>query len=170
MPALPGIATPDDPATVDGWTNGLPGVVLPPGTARAIHAPAPPILDVAARLVAAGAVPTFVPMAGAPPPTRYVVAGDLTILTTGAGAGILYVDGRLDIRADCAFSGLVVARGGVAVASGVTFDVAGGVWAGSPAFDVSGDAVVHHDRAAIDAAEALLPFPRLAAVAGIVDR
>jgi hypothetical protein len=150
--------------------TGLPGVVLAAGTGPAIHAPSPPILDVGARLAAAGAAPIFIPAPGSPAPARYVVAGDLTVATAGAGAGPPDLDGRLDIQADCAFSGIVVARGGVAVASGVTAHITGGVWAGSPAFDVSGELVVRHDRAAIDAAEAQLPFPRLAAVAGIVDR
>jgi hypothetical protein len=170
LPALSGFATPDDPAAVDSWMSGFPGMVLAPGTAPAIHAPSPPLLDVASRLAAAGSAPVFVPTVGTPLPERYVVPGDLTIVTAGAGAGLLYVDGRLDIRANCAFSGIVAARGGVGVASGVTFRIAGGVWVGSPAFDVSGDAVVRHDRAALDAAEALLPFPRLATVAGVVDR
>jgi hypothetical protein len=148
----------------------MPGVVLAGGTTPPIHAPPPPLLEIAARLTAAGANPIFVPATGTPPPALYVVAGDLTVATAGAGAGVLYVDGRLDIQADFAFSGIVAARGGVGVASGATLRIAGGVWAGSPAFDVSGDAGVRHDRAALDAAEALFPFPRRAAVAGLVDR
>jgi len=99
-----------------------------------------------------------------------VMPGDLTIASTGFGAGILYVDGHLDIVTNFAFNGVVAARGGVGVANGVTVRVAGGIWVGAPAFDVRGDLVVTHDRAALDAAAALLPFPRRPTIAGLVDR
>lgn len=167
---LVGIASPDDPALVDVWLAATPGVSFAGGTGPAEYAPAPPLVDVATRLVASGARPTFAPSLAAPAPTLHVVSGDLTIAAPGFGAGILYVDGRLDIGADFAFNGVVAARDGISVASGVSTRVAGAVWVGAPAFDVRGQLVISHDRAALDAAAALAPFPRRSAVAGLVDR
>ena len=83
---------------------------------------------------------------------------------------MLAVEGRLDIQADFAFSGIVAASGGVSVANGVTLQIRGGMWAGPPALNVAGELVVVHDRAAIDAVDGLFRLPRRAAVAGLVDR
>jgi hypothetical protein len=170
LPPLTGIASPDDPALVDAWLAGTPAVTLAGATGAPEYAPAPPLPAVAGRLAAWGAAATFAPNAAAPPPGLYVVGGDLVIATPGAGAGVLYVEGRLDIQADFAFSGIVAASGGVGVATGTSLRVAGAVWLGDPGFDVAGDAVLRHDRAALDAADALFPLPRRAEIAAIVDR
>jgi hypothetical protein len=167
---LAAVASPDDPALVDAWIAAHPGVRLAGDTGPPTYAPPPPLPAVATRLVAGGALSAFIPAAVAPPPGLHMVPGDLVIATPGAGAGILYVDGRLDIQADFAFSGIVAVRGGVHVASGVGVRVAGGLWLGLPAFDVDGDVLVRHDRAALDAAAALFPLPRRAAIAGLLDR
>jgi hypothetical protein len=167
---LAAIASPDDPALVDAWLAGAPGVTLAAATGMPEYAPAPPLPAVASRLAGQGASPTFVPSAGAPWPGVYAIGGDLVIATPGAGSGLLYVDGRLDIQADFAFSGVVAARGGVGVATGVSARVAGAIWLGEPGFALGGDLGVRHDRAALDVADALFPFPRRADVAGLVDR
>lgn len=167
---LAGLASSDDPALVDAWLTASPGVSFVGATAAAEYAPAPPLLAVSSRLVAVGALPAFAPSPAAPPPTLHAVSGDLVIAGPGVGAGVLCVDGRLDIGADFAFNGVVAATGGIYVASGVVARVAGAVWVGTPAFDVRGELLVVHDRAALDAAAALAPFPRRSSIAGLVDR
>jgi hypothetical protein len=167
---LPALATPDDPAAVDAWLAASSGVATVGATPPAAYTPAPPLVAIASRLIDAGAFPVFTPAAVVPTPGLHLVTGDHLIATPGTGAGILYVDGRLDIAADFAFNGIVAARGGVHVASGVSVQIAGGMWLGAPAFDVDGDLTVRHDRAALDAAGALFPLPRPATIAGLVDR
>jgi hypothetical protein len=58
----------------------------------------------------------------------------------------------------------------VRVASGATLRIAGALWLGAPALDVAGQLVVRHDRAALDAADALFRLPRRARIVGLVDR
>jgi hypothetical protein len=82
---------------------------------------------------------------------------------------LLQIDGVLDIRADFTFSGIVAARGGVRVSGGSTFVVEGSLWIGPAALDVAGTARVRHDRAALDAVDALFPLPRRPRMAGLVD-
>ena len=172
LAALPAVASPGDPAAIDAWLAATPGVVVLGQTAAAAYAPAPPLAGgmLATRLVAAGAAPVFVAAPVPPPATLHLVPGDLTIATPGHGTGLLAVEGRLDIQADFAFSGVVVASGGVAVASGTTLRIAGSLWVGAPALDVAGTLAVRHDRAALDAADARFRLPRRAAVAGLMDR
>lgn len=170
LPPLDGIATPDDPTAVDAWLAASPGVSLAGTTGTPSFAPAPPLDRTRTRLVAGGATPSFSP-SGAPTAAMLAaVSGDLAVTSPGFGAGVLYVDGRLDIQADFAFSGIVAVRGGVVVASGATFDVRGGLWLGAAALDVRGRVLVRHDRAALDAADALFRLPRPAVVAGVLDR
>jgi hypothetical protein len=170
LPPLRGLTSPDDPAVVDAWLAATPNASVAAGSGPPAFAPPPPLPAVATRMVARGALPTFTPTAVVPSPALHVVFGDLAIASAGTGAGILYVDGRLDIDADFAFSGIVAVRGGIHVASGVGVRIAGGLWLDRPGLDVAGDLLVQHDRAALDAASGLLPFPRRAAIAGLVDR
>jgi hypothetical protein len=167
---LAAVASPDDPAVVDAWLRAVPAVVPVGPTAPASYAPPPPLAEVATRLVAGGATAAFTPAPTPPPPTLHAIAGDLAITTAGFGAGVLEVDGRLDIQADFAFSGVVAASGGVGVANGATLRIGGALWVGAPAFDCDGTIALEHDRAALDAAHALFPLPRRASVAGMVDR
>jgi hypothetical protein len=170
LPPLPAIAAPDDPSAVDAWLAVTPGITVVAGTGMPEFAPRPPLGGIlAARLDAQGASPVLVPAPAPPPFALHAVAGDLVIATTGNGAGFLAVTGRLDIQADFAFSGIVAVGGGVTVASGAAFRIAGGLWVGAPGLDVAGELVVHHDRAAIDAVEGLFRLPRRATVAGLVD-
>jgi hypothetical protein len=170
LPPLAAIATPDDPGVIDAWIASMPGVTTPGATRPPEFAPAPIASAMAARLAALGVPAAFAPDAVPPPPSLHAVPGDLVVATAGFGTGLLYVDGRLDIRADFAFNGLVVARAGISVASGAALRVAGSVWLGAPAFDVRGDALVRHDRAALDAVDVLDRLPRRAVTAGLVDR
>jgi hypothetical protein len=170
LPPLAAIATPDDPAAVDAWIAATSGVAIPSPTRHPEFAPVPVLTAMAARFAALGAPTAFAPDVAPPAPSLHAVPGDLVVATAGFGTGLLYVDGRLDIRADFAFNGVVVARGGLSVASGATLTVSGSLWVGAPAFDVRGDAIVRHDRAALDAADGLDRLPRRAIVVGLVDR
>jgi hypothetical protein len=158
---------------MDAWLVTMPGVASAAGTGAPLYAPAPPLPELAARMVALGAAPIFVPSAPPAPATVTLVPGDLVFDVGGAGTGVLFVQGRLDIRANFSFSGVVVAGGGLVVASGARFDLAGTLWlgaaAGAPALDVAGTVTVRHDVAALGAAEALVPLPRRARAVGMQD-
>jgi hypothetical protein len=53
-------------------------------------------------------------------PEQFVHAAGSIAVTGGAGAGILYVDGALEISGQTTFSGLIVATGGVTLSGGPT--------------------------------------------------
>jgi hypothetical protein len=91
-----------------------------------------------------------------------------------AGAGILFIDGALDIRGTFDFTGLVVASSGVRVESGASLTVSGALWIGVPPAPypvllVRGDAAVSLDRVALDAADRLLQLPRRPKPLGLRD-
>ncbi len=170
--ALPPLAAPGDPVTLDGWiaTHGAKVTVTPPGAAS-LSAPPPPVAELATRMRAAGAAATgtLVP-AGSPPLALTLVTGDLAIATTALGRGLLLVDGLLDITGTFAFNGVVVASAGIRIAAGARLDVAGSIWLGSGAsLVVDGDARVAARADALDAAETLLRLPRRAILAGQRD-
>ena len=168
---LPAFATSDDPEVADAWVAANAGVSVAGGTPAAEIAPAPPLgAALWSRLVAAGAAPVFASAATPPPPTLQAIDGAVVVGSPGYGSGVLVVRDRLDIDADFAFSGVVAASGGVRVASGATLRIAGALWLGAPALDVAGQLVVRHDRAALDAADALFRLPRRARIVGMVDR
>jgi hypothetical protein len=136
-----------------------------------VHAPAPPLAELASRLRDAGAASggTLVP-AGVPTLALTLVDGDLVAPAAAHGRGILYVDGRLDIPGTFEFSGVVVASGGIRVAVGARLDVAGTVWLGAVGpLVVEGDARIVASSAALEAADGLLRLPRLARVTGLRD-
>jgi len=170
LAALPAFATPDDPAIADAWIAANAGVTIAGGTPAAEIAPAPPLGAVLwGRLAASGASPVFASAATPPPPTLQAIDGAVIVGSPGYGSGVLVVRDRLDIDADFAFSGIVAASGGVRVANGATLRIAGALWLGAPTLDVAGQLVVRHDRAALDAADALFRLPRRARIAGLVD-
>ena len=169
--ALPAFATPDDPAIADAWVAANAGVIVAGGTPPSEIAPAPPLgAALWNRVLAAGASPVFASAPTPPPPTLQAIDGAVVVGSPGYGSGVLVVRNRLDIDADFAFSGVVAASGGVRVASGATFRIAGALWLGTPALDVAGRLVVQHDRAALDAADGVFRLPRRARIAGLVDR
>lgn len=167
------IAAPTAPEALDAWLIGqaarvdVAATVSPPR-----FAPPPPLEELEAR-VRSVAVPgsgTLVP-AGIPPVTITFADGDLAVRTAAVGAGLLFVSGRLDIEGALAFTGVVVARGGVRVASGGSLFIEGALWldGGSPSLDVAG---LLHLRAAADAldlADGTLALPRLPRILGIRD-
>ncbi|MCW5890081.1 MAG: hypothetical protein KIT14_05960 [bacterium] len=133
----------------------------------------PPIAALVARAVAAGAVAGAV-LVPTPPatPALALVTGDLVVAGPAHGAGLLIVDGRLDITAPFTFIGAVVAADGVRVTHAGSLDIAGALWigAGSPEpLDVDGTARVTASAAGLAVADAMLPLPRRAVVAGVHD-
>jgi hypothetical protein len=168
LPPLPAVVGPADAGALDAWIAATTTTVAPGTPAAAFHPP-PPLADLAPRLAAVGASPVFAPAPSLPPPGYHLVAGDLVVATPGFGAGFLYVDGRLDITADFAFSGIVVARGGLRLDGGSTLTVDGSLWIGAAPFDLAGDALLRHQRAAVDAIDAIVPLPRRPVVRGVVD-
>jgi hypothetical protein len=171
-PRWAAFAAPADPEALDAWAAAV-GAALgaTAGTLPAIAAAPPPLPALAARVLAAphGAAETLVP-AGAPTPTLAYVAGDLAVTTALRGAGLLFVDGTLDIRGALDFTGVVVASGGVRVASGASLTVAGAMWTGAPStFEIDGAVVLRADAAAVGTADALLPLPRRAVLLGQRD-
>jgi hypothetical protein len=165
-------AAPDDPEALDAWAAAV-GAALSatPGTLPATAAAPPPLPALAVRVLAAphGGAETLVP-AGAPTPTLAYVAGDLAVDAALRGAGLLFVDGLLDIRGGLDFTGVVVASGGVRIASGASLTVAGAVWTGAPStFEIDGAVALRADTAAVATADALVPLPRRPVVLGQRD-
>jgi len=176
-PARPGwaaLGAPGRPETLDAWLGAQAGgVVTSGGTVPPITAPVPPLVALAGRIRSAGAGGPET-LAAAPPaaPALALVAGDLIVGAPQWGAGLLYVDGVVDVRSSFAFAGVLVATGGIRVASGATLDVAGAVWLGAAAGDtlsVAGTMAVRRDQASIAQADGLLTLPRAAALVGVRD-
>jgi hypothetical protein len=162
---LAALAAPADPAALDAWLAGRgPSIVVPPPARSPLRVPPPPLTELATRARAAGAAPggTLV-TTGTPPLALTLVTGDLHVASLGRGRGLLFVDGLLDITGTFEFSGVVVASAGIRVASAARLDVAGAVWLGGGAtLAIDGEARVAADRAAVEAADGLLPLPRRA--------
>src|SRR5262249_33801743 len=165
------LAAPFDPAALDGWLAGqAPSVVVSPPARAPLRVSEPPLAELAARARAAGAAPGGTLVATGAPPALPLTAGDLHVTSLGRGRGLLFVDGLLDITGTFEFSGLVVASGGIRVASAARLDVAGEVWLGSgAAFAIDGEARVAADGAALEAADGLLPLPRRAVLTSMRD-
>jgi len=171
-PVLAPLAAPGDPAVLDAWLVAQAGrVTLSASGAPPLGAPAPPLAELAMRLRAAGAMPggMLVP-AGVPPLALSLVSGDLVTGPSARGWGLLFVDGRLDIGGSFEFSGVVVATGGIRVASGARLDVAGAIWLGGGAtLVVDGEARVAAHADGLEAADGLLRLPRRATLASLRD-
>jgi hypothetical protein len=171
-PRWAAFAAPAEPEGLDAWAATVGGALgTSAGTLPAIAAAPPPLAALASRVLAAahGGAESLVP-AGAPTPTLAYVAGDLLVDAALHGAGVLFVDGLLDIRGGLDFTGVVVASGGVRIGSGASLTVAGAVWTGAPStFEVDGTMALRADAAAVAAADALVPLPRRAVILGQRD-
>jgi hypothetical protein len=169
-PPLAPMAAPGDPAALDAWIAAQ-GAHVTTSPARALHAPRPPVAELADRLRAAGAAltGTLVP-GGVPPLARTWSPGDLVVAGNARGRGLLLVEGLLDITGAFEFNGVVVASGGIRVAAGARLEVRGVVWLGPDAtFVGDGDAAVRADGDALESADDLLALPRRALLAGLRD-
>ena len=171
-PRWAAFAAPADPEALDAWAAAVGAALgMSAGTLPAIAAATPPIGALRARVLAVphGGAETLVP-AGAPTPSVAYVAGDLPVVAALYGAGLLLIDGMLDIRGALDFTGVVVASGGVRIASGASLTVAGAVWTGAPAtFDVDGAVALGADAAAVATADSLVPLPRRTIILGQRD-
>lgn len=175
-PPVAAIAGPGDPTTLDAWIADQGGhVVLTVPDAAPRFAPPPPVAELDARAIAAGAAAggTFV-AAGPAPPALTRIATDLVVTGPLRGAGLLVVAGRLDIVSSFEFIGVVVAVDGVRVADGGRLAIQGELWIGpvdpaDPALDVQGDLLVAASADGLALADGLLPLPRRARIGGVSD-
>jgi hypothetical protein len=162
-----GLAAPIDPAALDGWIAAQGGRVIVTADSP-IVAGAPPLAALTARVRAAGASGALA-AAGPVAPALIHAAGDLVVGTPQVGAGLLLVEGTLDIRSTLEFNGVIVAVGGMRVAAGAALGMSGALWLGGPVLDVAGAVVAGRDDAAVAAADALLGLPRRPALLGLHD-
>ena len=164
-----------DPAALDAWIAGQgAAVAIAPGTAATRWAMPPPLAVFAARAAAAGASSPGATLVTTPPaaPALTFSSGNLSIGDTRHGAGVLVVDGVLRIDAPFAFTGIVAATRGLEVGAAGVASVQGAVWLGAGTLEallVEGDASVVASAAALEAADALLPLPRRAVLASVLD-
>jgi len=165
------LAAPADPETLDGWLAEAPGV----DAARAApprFAPPPPFTTLAVRAAAAAPAGTapLVPPPAVPAPAVSFAPADLPLDGAWAGAGLLVVDGVLEIRGTVTFTGVVAATRGIAVRAGGTLAVTGAVWAGgAEPLAIAGTLAVRRDDAAVETADAVLPLPRLPRLLAVRD-
>src|SRR5262249_53292173 len=108
----PGIAAVAAPAEPDALGRGVAAagdhVATTTGTTPPIAGPPPPLTGILARIAAASPRGLDALVPGVPVPTAALVAGDVVLDTPRRGAGILFVDGTLDIASAFDFTGLVV--------------------------------------------------------------
>ena len=174
--AAAALAAPADPVSLDAWLAGEGSHVATHGTAPPLTAPGAPLAALLGRLVAAGAGDVgALPPAGTLPGGLARVAGDLVVDAPLSGAGLLFVDGTLDIRSALDFTGLVVAAGGVRVPAGGSLAIGGALWIGwtggsaAPLLMVDGTVHLRQSRAAMDGVDRLLPLPRRPVLLGVKD-
>ena len=169
------LAAPDEPETLDAWLALESGhVTVAANTVPPLVAAPPPLAVLAARVRAASPAGPEVLVPSAPAVALAYVAGDLTIVDRRQGAGLLFVDGALDIHAPFDFTGLVVASRGIRIASGASCTVSGALWVGvptpfAPSLLVDGGLALRRDPTALGVADGLAPLPRRAVLLGIRD-
>lgn len=161
------LGAPAPPAALDGWIAAQGGRVAVTGDAPIVAGP-PPLAALAARVRAAGATGALA-AAGPVAPALIHAPGDLVVGAPRVGAGLLLVEGTLDIQSTLEFNGVIVAVGGMRVAAGATLGVGGALWLGGPVFEVAGAVVAGRDDAAVASADALLRLPRRPALLGLHD-
>jgi hypothetical protein len=175
VPAVAALAAAGTFASLDAWLDAQAGhLTLGAATPAPIVAPPPPLAALVARAsVGPHLGAEALVAAGPPPPALAFVAGDLVVDAARAGAGLLVVDGTLDVQAPLDFTGVIAATRGIRVAATGRLVVNGALWATAPgvgpALVVDGQTSVTQDRGALAAADALLALPRRAAVLGLRD-
>jgi hypothetical protein len=163
------IAAPTDPIALDAWLAAeATRVTVTAGSTEPFSAPAPPLVELAQHARDAGAGPPTLGVAPGPPALG-LAAGDVAVNDVRHGAGVLIVEGRLDVLGSLHFAGVLVAAGGVRVAGGGLLQIDGALWAGTPGLAIEGGLAVRHAGAAMAAADALLPLPRRARLHGVRD-
>jgi hypothetical protein len=158
------LAAPADPLALDAWVMAQgPHLVATTPTGAPITGPGPPLAALATRLRAVAGGPS-----GLRPPL-----GDTWVNQPGSGAGLLVVEGLLDIQSTFAFTGVVVASG-VRVRAGASLAITGALWLGAgsgdqPPLGVDGVLRITHSQAAIDAVDQSFTLPRRAHLLGMRD-
>lgn len=168
------LAAPAPPEGLDGWVAELgPRLLVAPGTLAPLTQAPPPLEELLARtrdLVTPGTT-GLVPTGPAPLAVTFMET-DLRLDIPAVGRGLLVVDGVLDVTTGLDFSGLVVARG-LHVNAGASCAIQGALWLGTPSgssgLDIPGQLRISRDDAALADADGLLPLPRMAIVAGVLD-
>jgi hypothetical protein len=175
-PAWSAVAAPADPEALDRWLSGEPAaIVATAATTPPIAAPSPPLAALAGRVRGAGPRGAETLTTGsAPPPVLALVDGDLVVADARRGAGLLFVDGTLDIQGTLDFTGVVVASRGLRVAAGGSLTIAGAFWLGLAAapdepMRVDGGLALGQRRSALTDADRLLTLPRLPTLLGMRD-
>jgi len=145
-----------------------PGQIIGAGLDPSVTDLDAPLLDDIARAAGATHYPrgatagTFGSVAA---PALSIVDGDANVTDTVVGAGVLFVDGRLEIAGSVDFVGVVAARAGIMVSATGMLSVCGGVWAGSdPALTIRGGGRVRSSDEALAAALRVAPLPAAARV------
>jgi hypothetical protein len=169
------LAAPDAPDALDTWvtTQGA-SVVASAESTPPIWASPPPLVELIARATAAGAIIPASGLVSTPPaPANLMLSlGDLLVSTPLTGAGVLLVDGVLQVETAFTFTGVVAATGGIRVGPSGHLDVQGALWLGGASLEaltIDGIAQVTASAAALAAADALLPLPRRARLASVLD-
>lgn len=170
---LASLAAPTDAEALDAWVAGQgSALAIAPATAPPVSAPVPPLAELGARVLAAPhAGPEALVPGGGAVATLVYVAGDLSVDDARSGAGLLFVDGTLEVRGLLEFAGVIVATRGVRVPAGGSLTVDGALWLGaaSPTMRIEGGLAVRRAADAVATADALLPLPRRATVASARD-
>ena len=173
--------------TMDASGRAKAGLALPEGAAL-------PALDRPAQITGAGAQPSIArytgpdlaTLADEPAATRRpsgpladglgstaapqftVVDGDASVDSAVTGGGVLYVAGRLRVSGTLAFTGVLVAAGGVELSEAGTLLVCGALWAGGePALDARGRGTIRTSNDAIRWAAGVAPLPARARVIAV---
>jgi hypothetical protein len=165
------LAAPVEPAALDAWLAAEAAhVELAPGSGGPMTAPAPPLAELVQHASALG--PVGVETLGTTPggaPALVLAPGDALVADVRYGAGVLVVNGTLDVQGELHWSGIVAATGGVTVGAAARLAIDGALWTGPAAVRLDGTASIRHADAAIAAADALLPLPRPPALRGMRD-
>jgi len=177
LPPWASLAAPGDASALDAWLAAEgPRVGFAPATAAPLSVASPPLGALTTRVAAGGPVGAAAALvtAGVPVTALAFVAGDLVVDTPRGGAGLLLVDGLLDVRADLVYRGVVVATRGIRIAAGAHVDLGGALWLGSPPgggspLVLDGTLALRRDAAAVAAADTLLRLPRRAVLLGMRD-
>ncbi|MCC6849149.1 MAG: hypothetical protein IT294_11670 [Deltaproteobacteria bacterium] len=167
-PARPGLTLPEDAGLpVLTHPERIVGRGLAPSIARR-EAPSFAEVEDDARATRLAPGPLPATLGDLAAPRFMIVDGDAVADRSSAGAGVLYVTGRLRVASRLAFTGMLATAGGIDVAPGATLEVCGGAWAaGAPAVAVDGAGFVRASDGALRLAATLAPLPARARIVAV---
>jgi hypothetical protein len=159
-PPVAAAATPvaDVPVALPGGVQDAGGAAVTAAPAAAIDAE-----DFAVRLVSAGPPAGPLPL-GTFGPAALRVVGDATLAAPAVGAGVLIVEGSLDVNVPVEVRGAVIVLGRLRVAAEGTLSVRGWLWVegrgAGPAVTADGPLSVIYSSEAVAEADRLFRLPR----------